>query len=54
MKAPVLVTLFNKVALKFFIKKRLQYKYFSVNNVKFYYGTQVAAFDLTLFTLNDE
>ena len=34
-KTPVFAFLFNKVALKFFIKKRLQRKYFLVNIAKF-------------------
>ena len=34
-KTPVLESLFNKVALKLFIKKRFQHSYFPVNIVKF-------------------
>ena len=34
-KKPVLQSLFNKIALKYFIKKRLQHSYFPLNIVKF-------------------
>ena len=34
-KTPVLESLFNKVALKLFIKKRVQHSYFPVNIAKF-------------------
>ena len=47
---PVIESLFNKAALKFFIKKRLQHRYFPVNIFKnsSCYRTSVAAFDVTL------
>ena len=35
MKTPVLEAFLNKVSLNFFIKKRLQYRHFSVNIAKF-------------------
>ena len=35
MKEPMLESLLNKVGLKFFIKKRLQQRYFAENIVKF-------------------
>ena len=52
-KTPVLESLFNKVALKFFIEKRLQRRYFPVKIAKFLrtvfvIRTPVTAFDLTL------
>ena len=34
-KTRVLESLFNKVAIKFFIKQRLKHKYFPVNIAKF-------------------
>ena len=52
-KTPVLESLFNKVALKFFIKKGPKDSYFSVNIAKSL-RTPVAVFKLTLLdTLND-
>ena len=66
-KALVLQSLFNKVGVKFFIKKRLQHRWYckifkntstgeycKIFKNSFCYITPVAAFDLTqLYTLNN-
>ena len=58
MKTPVLGSLFNKVTLKFFIKKRLQHRnfleYWKLFQNSFCYRAPATAFNLTLlYTFND-
>ena len=57
-ETPMLETLFTKVALKLFIKKRLQYRYFPMNFGKslrtaFVIGHRCFQADPIIYTLND-